>query len=119
LNKGENGFCCTWYGCIRPGPFSQKSKLERHMQTHTGCELYPSARMPLYISKYVLIPMVDKPVKCEICGIMLSAKQSLEQHMRTHSGEKPWKCEHPGCDARFKQQSALSKFVDCRLKHPC
>ena len=32
LKKGENGFCCTWYGCIRPGPFSQKSKLERHMQ---------------------------------------------------------------------------------------
>ncbi|KAM0423292.1 hypothetical protein ACHAPD_001764 [Fusarium lateritium] len=36
LKKGEYGFCCTWYGCIRPGPFSQKSKLERHMQTHTG-----------------------------------------------------------------------------------
>ncbi|KIL95202.1 hypothetical protein FAVG1_02134 [Fusarium avenaceum] len=89
LNKGENGFCCTWYGCTRPGPFSQKSKLERHMQTHTGY----------------------KPVKCEICGIMLSAKQSLEQHMRTHSGEKPWKCEHPGCDARFKQQSALTMHM--------
>ncbi|KAF4333063.1 metalloregulatory [Fusarium beomiforme] len=89
LKKGENGFCCTWYGCIRPGPFSQKSKLERHMQTHTGY----------------------KPVKCEICGIMLSAKQSLEQHMRTHSGEKPWKCEHPGCEARFKQQSALTMHM--------
>jgi hypothetical protein len=44
LKKGENGFCCTWYGCIRPGPFSQKSKLERHMQTHTGCKLYPLDR---------------------------------------------------------------------------
>ncbi|EWG37578.1 hypothetical protein FVEG_01147 [Fusarium verticillioides 7600] len=89
LQKGENGFCCTWYACIRPGPFSQKSKLERHMQTHTGY----------------------KPVKCEICGIMLSAKQSLEQHMRTHSGEKPWKCDRPGCDARFKQQSALTMHM--------
>lgn len=37
LKKGPNGFCCTWWGCARPGPFSQKSKLERHMQTHTGC----------------------------------------------------------------------------------
>ncbi|CEI64774.1 hypothetical protein FVEN_g3278 [Fusarium venenatum] len=89
LKKGEYGFCCTWYGCIRPGPFSQKSKLERHMQTHTGY----------------------KPVKCDICGIMLSAKQSLEQHMRTHSGEKPWKCEHEGCGARFKQQSALTMHM--------
>ncbi|KAM0564156.1 hypothetical protein ACHAPJ_000365 [Fusarium lateritium] len=97
LKKGENGFCCTWYGCIRPGPFSQKSKLERHMQTHTGY----------------------KPVKCEICGISLSAKQSLEQHMRTHSGEKPWKCDHPGCEARFKQQSALSKSANFQLEISC
>ncbi|PTD12273.1 hypothetical protein HYE67_008995 [Fusarium culmorum] len=93
LKKGEYGFCCTWYGCIRPGPFSQKSKLERHMQTHTGST------------------PIDKPVKCDICGIMLSAKQSLEQHMRTHSGEKPWKCEHEGCGARFKQQSALTMHM--------
>ncbi|KAF4984191.1 hypothetical protein FZEAL_589 [Fusarium zealandicum] len=89
LKKGPNGFCCTWYACIRPGPFSQKSKLERHMQTHTGY----------------------KPVKCEICGIMLSAKQSLEQHMRTHSGEKPWECKFPGCTQRFKQQSALTMHM--------
>ncbi|CAG7557023.1 unnamed protein product [Fusarium equiseti] len=93
LKKGENGFCCTWYGCIRPGPFSQKSKLERHMQTHTGSVT------------------IDKPVKCNICGIMLSAKQSLDQHMRTHSGEKPWKCEHEGCGACFKQQSALTMHM--------
>ncbi|RSM13320.1 hypothetical protein CEP52_001949 [Fusarium oligoseptatum] len=89
LKKGPNGFCCTWWGCARPGPFSQKSKLERHMQTHTGF----------------------KPVKCEICGIYLSAKQSLEQHMRTHSGEKPWKCEYPGCTQSFKQQSALTMHM--------
>ncbi|KAL6358014.1 hypothetical protein LRP88_08193 [Fusarium phalaenopsidis] len=89
LKKGPNGFCCTWWGCARPGPFSQKSKLERHMQTHTGF----------------------KPVKCDICGIYLSAKQSLEQHMRTHSGEKPWKCEYPGCTQSFKQQSALTMHM--------
>ncbi|KAF4461524.1 metalloregulatory [Fusarium albosuccineum] len=89
LKKDTNGFCCEWYACIRPGPFSQKSKLERHMQTHTGY----------------------KPVKCDICGIMLSAKQSLEQHMRTHSGEKPWKCTYEGCTQRFKQQSALTMHM--------
>ncbi|KAF5022954.1 hypothetical protein F66182_5020 [Fusarium sp. NRRL 66182] len=82
LKKGQTGFNCTWYGCIKHGPFSQKSKLERHMQTHTG-----------------------------LCGIMLSAKQSLEQHMRTHSGEKPWECKYPGCEARFKQQSALTMHM--------
>ncbi|KAF3803597.1 hypothetical protein GCG54_00004769 [Colletotrichum gloeosporioides] len=63
-----------------------KSKLERHMQTHTGY----------------------KPVKCEVCQAALSAKQSLAQHMRIHTGEKPWKCDFPGCKQSFKQQSALT-----------
>ena len=33
------GFICQWAGCPRNGtqPFGQKSKLERHIQIHTGC----------------------------------------------------------------------------------
>ncbi|KAF7540919.1 hypothetical protein G7Z17_g12085 [Cylindrodendrum hubeiense] len=94
LEKASGGFNCSWYACTRHTPFSQKSKLERHMQTHTGF----------------------KPVACNICGILLSAKQSLEQHMRTHSGEKPWKCKFPGCTQSFKQQSALrEKPLKCDL----
>ncbi|KZL69102.1 metalloregulatory protein (zinc-responsiveness transcriptional activator) [Colletotrichum tofieldiae] len=89
LNKTENGFKCRWEGCSRDGHFTQKSKLERHLQTHTGY----------------------KPVKCTICGLALSAKQSLAQHMRIHTGEKPWACQHPGCDAAFKQQSALTMHM--------
>ncbi|CAM1506761.1 Fc.00g064020.m01.CDS01 [Cosmosporella sp. VM-42] len=86
LAKIADGYRCGWQGCKRTTTFSQKSKLERHMQTHTGF----------------------KPVKCTICGISLSAKQSLEQHMRIHSGEKPWKCTYPNCTQSFKQQSALT-----------
>lgn len=39
LQKVDAGFRCSWYGCARATAFSQKSKLERHMQTHTGCKL--------------------------------------------------------------------------------
>ncbi|KAH7171115.1 hypothetical protein EDB81DRAFT_190640 [Dactylonectria macrodidyma] len=84
-----SGFYCSWSACTRKTPFSQKSKLERHMQTHTGY----------------------KPVRCDICGMYLSAKQSLEQHKRTHSGEKPWVCTFPGCEQAFKQQSALTMHI--------
>ncbi|KAK2020010.1 zinc-responsiveness transcriptional activator [Colletotrichum eremochloae] len=89
LTKTDKGFRCQWEGCSREGQFTQKSKLERHLQTHTGF----------------------KPVKCGICGLALSAKQSLAQHMRIHTGEKPWTCEHPGCEAAFKQQSALTMHM--------
>ena len=34
------GFECRWNGCSRYGmkPFSQKGKLDRHLQVHTGCK---------------------------------------------------------------------------------
>ncbi|KAL7900037.1 hypothetical protein HDV63DRAFT_393336 [Trichoderma sp. SZMC 28014] len=87
MTRQHPGFRCHWHDCTRTNVFGQKSKLERHIQTHTGY----------------------KPVKCSVCGLQLSAKQSLDQHMRTHTGEKPWKCKYPGCEHAFKQQSALSK----------
>ncbi|KAH6898751.1 hypothetical protein B0T10DRAFT_118071 [Thelonectria olida] len=86
VKEQGGGFVCKWHGCTRKTAFAQKSKLERHTQTHTGF----------------------KPVRCKICDLKLSAKQSLDQHMRTHSGDMPWKCQHPGCGKAFKQQSALT-----------
>jgi len=42
LKKSGNGHRCRWVGCTRPegpkGCFPQRTKLERHLQTHTGCE---------------------------------------------------------------------------------
>lgn len=86
MTRQHPGFRCQWDNCTRTNVFGQKSKLERHIQTHTGY----------------------KPVKCSVCGLQLSAKQSLDQHMRVHTGEKPWKCKFPGCTHAFKQQSALT-----------
>lgn len=48
-------------------------------------------------------------MKCNICGLRLSAKQALDQHMRTHTDEKPFECTFPDCGLRFRQHSALSE----------
>lgn len=49
LDKGPDGFCCGWEKCRRGedgrAGFPQRSKIERHMQTHTGSQ---SAHRPLY-----------------------------------------------------------------------
>lgn len=43
LSKAKDGFFCRWEGCDRLAlpknkAFAQKSKLERHVQKHTGCK---------------------------------------------------------------------------------
>ena len=36
--KKKTGYYCRWASCLRKDkPFSQKGKVERHLQTHTGC----------------------------------------------------------------------------------
>lgn len=38
--KAEDGFRCMWHSCRREDEcFATKAKLNRHLQTHTGCEL--------------------------------------------------------------------------------
>ncbi|PHH59883.1 hypothetical protein CDD81_2402 [Ophiocordyceps australis] len=104
LKKFRGGFRCGWENCTRDTCFTQRSKVERHMQVHTGY----------------------KPVQCSICGAALSAKQALDQHMRIHTGETPWVCKFPGCNCAFKQQSALTmherthtgdKPLECEICH--
>lgn len=43
--------------------------------------------------------------KCEICEKSLSSKQNYIDHQFTHTGEKPYICEVPSCEARFRQLS--------------
>ena len=42
--RKKTGYFCHWEGCNRRDkPFSQKGKVERHLQTHTGCKYPPPA----------------------------------------------------------------------------
>ncbi|KAJ4295706.1 zinc-finger protein [Collariella sp. IMI 366227] len=87
--KGIQGFRCGWDDCPRSdvgaAGFPQRSKIERHMQTHIG----------------------HKPHICPICNKGFSAKQALTQHMFIHSNEKPLVCNI--CHKAFRYPSALSK----------
>lgn len=47
--RKKTGYFCHWAGCNRMDkPFSQKGKVERHLQTHTGCKYPTPASRPPY-----------------------------------------------------------------------
>ncbi|TLD23125.1 hypothetical protein PspLS_07536, partial [Pyricularia sp. CBS 133598] len=99
LQKEHNEYLCRWMGCKRQCKtekkgFPQKSKIERHLQTHTG----------------------DRPFSCPHCPDMFSAKQALEQHILIHKQEKPLKCNFPGCNKSFRQQSARTMHMRVHTK---
>lgn len=92
------GYICRWSGCYRlslspaRSRFAQRSKLVRHMQSHTG----------------------HKACKCDICHLDFSTTQTLETHLRTHSGERPYKCSEADCGYEAAQASQLTMHMRSR-----
>lgn len=52
--------------------------------------------------------------RCHVCLKQLSSKQNLKQHLNIHTGEKPYKCNFPGCVNSYRHASQLSNH---RLLH--
>uniref|UniRef100_A0A1B6CSM7 C2H2-type domain-containing protein n=1 Tax=Clastoptera arizonana TaxID=38151 RepID=A0A1B6CSM7_9HEMI len=46
-------------------------------------------------------------IKCKFCHRVFPREKSLQAHLRTHTGERPYKCDFPGCVKAFTQSGQL------------
>lgn len=92
---------------------------------------------------YQRVHLKEKRFECDICGLRTFKKQHIEEHLKrhfkikdyhcdqcpsafttgtelkihiknVHCDERPFKCEHKGCDSAFKQKENLKEHM---LRH--
>ncbi|CAD6198962.1 unnamed protein product [Caenorhabditis auriculariae] len=116
---------CRWRGCMQK--FSTLKALVDHVhdlhvasmdQKHHAwkCEWDGCDREEPFRALYMLIVHVrrhtgEKPNRCDFpgCNKEYSRLENLKTHRRTHTGEKPYKCEYPNCSKAFSNASDRAK----------
>lgn len=49
----------------------------------------------------------SSPIRCRFCKRAFPREKSLQAHQRIHTGERPYRCNHPGCHKSFVQSGQL------------
>ncbi|KAA0710063.1 Zinc finger protein [Triplophysa tibetana] len=104
--------------------FANSSYLSQHIRIHSGAKPYTCSycqktfRQLSHLQQHTRNHTEGKPHKCPHCSKSFANSSYLSQHIRIHSGAKPYtcsihtgdrpyKCVHPGCEKAFTQLSNL------------
>src|SRR3990167_54824 len=63
----------------------------------------------------------EKPYKCDRPGCNFTSiyNKDLQRHIRYHTGEKPYKCKHPGCVYATSYKRDLERHIKTHNKILC
>jgi hypothetical protein len=121
IGSGKSEYRCQWVACERNGKtFTQRQKIMRHMQTHTGAKPFQCQTCHKRFSESTMVVQHmrthtgEKPFKCDQCQKDFSVSAALTIHKRVHTGEKPFACRYQTCTKRFSESSNLTKHVSMR-----
>ncbi|OMJ27913.1 Zinc finger protein [Smittium culicis] len=120
IGFGKKEYVCYWSACKRSlKPFTQRQRIIRHIQMHTGfkpyvCESCDKRFLEVHIKdQHVRTHTGERPFFCKMvgCNKNFATSSALKIHTRTHTGERPYTCSFVGCNKRFAESSNLVKHV--------
>ena len=102
--------------------FSTNSKLQDHMNIHSGrfsfsckvCDRQFSKKSSL--TQHMRYHREHKHFVCRFCSKSFNSKYTCTVHERIHTGENPYKCKKPGCNRAFPQKIQMKLHMASHKK---
>ena len=98
--------------------FSTNSRLQDHMNTHTGNTPFTCTVCDRQFAKrsswtqHQRYHRDHKSFMCQFCKKRFNSKYACAVHERLHTGDNPFRCNYPGCNRSYPQKIQLKLHMN-------